>query len=107
MKGLRRIIWLAPVLTACASQPQPKTIGDLEKQPLSEEDRALEVTHEQAIERYQQFLASSPDHERQAEALKRLADLELDAEGIARTCRDQSATRSRRVSTEHVDTSSH
>src|SRR5690554_5684243 len=79
MKGLSRILWVTPFLAACANQPAPKTIGDLARQASpSKAEGELQVSREEAIEQYERFLASSPDHERQAEALQRLADLELE-----------------------------
>ncbi|HEB59358.1 MAG TPA: tetratricopeptide repeat protein [Gammaproteobacteria bacterium] len=76
------LIALGLGLGACASKDRPATIADLDRQKV-ELDAAPaappKVDRERVISGYRQFLSAAPDDQMYREALRRLADLELEA----------------------------
>lgn len=72
---------LVPLLAACASQPEKTgTIADLERQALPEMPVKSAANRERAIAGYREFLRHTDDPILKAEAMRRLADLSLEAE---------------------------
>lgn len=79
MSPARYLLILLPLLGACAStETGPRTIADLQRRAPTPEQEPPKITRAQAAEQYHRFLATAPGHEREAHALKRLADLELE-----------------------------
>jgi len=76
-------LYLLPVLlVACAplGKEQPLTLKDLEKEPLALEARTpTEVSRDRVLAQYRAFLEASPSSPLRAEAMRRLADLQLEA----------------------------
>ncbi len=69
----------ALVLTACASAPTDDTIKSIEEQNIEIQRQAPENTGRgKAIESYREFLSKEGDVPLRAEAMRRLADLELE-----------------------------
>ncbi len=69
-------------LSACAGKSGPATIADLDRQKVELEAAPAavpEVDRERVISGYREFLRAAPDDEMYREALRRLADLELEA----------------------------
>jgi tetratricopeptide (TPR) repeat protein len=78
------LLAMACLLSACASHrggtpDDAPTIQSILNRPVTiDKDQPLPVTEAQAIEAYQQFLAVAPQAAQGAEAMRRIADLEMD-----------------------------
>ena len=72
------------LLSGCASQSggpgESGTIASLEGQTIDiKVDSNKKVSRDKAIDSYRKFLAKQPDYPLRAEAMRRLADLEIEA----------------------------
>ena len=76
---------LCIILGACTSNPsrtEAPTIGSLGKRPVIIEDIPVDASESETIEAYRKFLASGDDSETRPQAMRRLADLELEADDL-------------------------
>ena len=74
---------LSLVLSACSTvkddTPEPLTIASIEDKPINiEQGASLDATRNQAINSYRKFLSSAEQNRYHAEAMRRVADLELE-----------------------------
>ncbi len=82
IKRLIFLLLLMGLVTACApfSKDQPPTLKDLEMEALflEEGNMTAEISKERALAQYREFLDASPASPLRAEAMRRLADLQLE-----------------------------
>jgi tetratricopeptide (TPR) repeat protein len=70
---------LAPVLVAgCAGQPEKGTLADLRNVRPDVQEARVEQGLEQAMQGYRRFLEETPETEMTPEAMRRLADLQIE-----------------------------
>jgi len=78
--------WLLPVATiallaaGCASNPPGRTLGGLHDVEPDTRDIQVEQGLEKAMDAYRRFLDETPDSELTPEAMRRLADLQIESE---------------------------
>lgn len=68
------------------------TIADLGKRPVQLEDQPLAADEQQAMNAYQRFLATDDQTEARPQAMRRLADINLEAESASMPVADQAPT---------------
>ncbi len=83
MMRLLSVLLLSLGLAACSTvkkdRPEPPTIASIENNPVDiEQDTTLDATRNQAISSYRKFLNSAEQNRYHAEAMRRVADLELE-----------------------------
>ena len=85
MKPMRLPV-LIPVLLLCGCSflhtGDPPTIASLGQRPLDLQDTPIDASESRAIRAYQGFLDTGADSEARPEAMRRLADLKLEAEEL-------------------------
>ena len=85
MKPMRLPV-LIPVLLLCGCSflhtGDPATIASLGQRPLDLQDTPIDASEARAIRAYQSFLDTGDDSEARPEAMRRLADLKLEAEEL-------------------------
>jgi TolA-binding protein len=91
-----RLSLLLPVLLLCGCallrNDNPPTIGSLGRQPLDVQDTPIDASESRAIQAYQGFLDTGADTAARPEAMRRLADLKLEAEELPRAGEAEPAT---------------
>ncbi|MET0535624.1 MAG: tetratricopeptide repeat protein [Steroidobacter sp.] len=70
----------ATLLAACSSQTSKDTLATLRNVPADTRDVQVEGGLDAAMQSYQRFLEQTPESERSAEAMRRLADLKIEKE---------------------------
>ncbi|MHA7837132.1 MAG: tetratricopeptide repeat protein, partial [bacterium] len=79
MKSLRRLVFVTPILLcACLGSSDGPTLAELHDVPADLEDVEIEDGIAQAISGYRRFLEEAPRSRLTPEAMRRLADLELE-----------------------------
>jgi TolA-binding protein len=79
MRGLRLSLGLASAaIAACASSPDRDTLAELHSVPADVEDVAIEGGLDTAMQSYRRFLEATPAGRMTPEAMRRLADLQLE-----------------------------
>ena len=69
---------LAAVLAACASGPPEETIEDLDESEVNTEAAPVEQSVEDAEQSYRRYLEQAPEGTETAEAMRRMADLQIE-----------------------------
>lgn len=75
-------ILLVPASGCTLLHDDAPTIGDLSKRPVRLQDTAIEANEVKAMAAYRDFLATDDQTEARPQAMRRLADLNLDAEEL-------------------------
>jgi len=80
------IVLLALLANGCSllRGDEPPTIASLGRTPITPEDTPVETSEAQAMAAYRRFLDAAPGAETRPEAMRRLADLGLEAEPLPR-----------------------
>ncbi len=84
MKWQYALLIIAISLSGCSrfkvtGPPEPATIASIEKTPVDvEQDTSIDASRNQAITSYRKFLNSAEQNRYHAEAMRRIADLELE-----------------------------
>ena len=94
-----RLPVLIPVLLQCGCSflhtGDPPTIASLDQRPLVLQDTPIDASESRAIQAYQGFLDTGADSKARPEAMRRLADLKLEAEELPQAGEANSAAGSR------------
>ncbi|QKT04619.1 tetratricopeptide repeat protein [Ectothiorhodospiraceae bacterium 2226] len=80
MKRLRLLILLTPALASCAVSSGGDTLAQLRDVKFEIKEEAIEGGLERAMASYQRFLEETPESAMTPEAIRRLADLKIEAE---------------------------
>jgi len=79
VSGCSTISSIKSVFTGKAKKPEPATIASIDDKPVSiEKGGTLETTRAEVINSYRKFLGSAEQNRYHAEAMRRIADLELE-----------------------------
>jgi hypothetical protein len=81
MSRWRQVVWLLPMgLVACSSVPEKDTLADLHKIEPKLADVIIADSLERAEESYRRYLEETPSRVMAPEAMRRMADLQLERE---------------------------
>ena len=100
------IISLISLLSACAVSDygSKQSIGSLNREKVDIEDPVIGDTLERAMRSYRQFLEKTPDGEVTPEAMRRLADLQLEANSAGYDYSDALKARADEINTQQGNT---
>ena len=81
MSRWRQVVWLLPMgLVACSSGPEKDTLADLHQIEPKLADVIIADSLERAEESYRRYLEETPSRVMAPEAMRRMADLQLERE---------------------------